>query len=196
MGELMYSINVTVDGCCDHRVGLISEELHRHHAENLARADGLIFGRTTYEMMEDAWRQPSEPTRPAEPTRQAQPETPPKVPPDDPFVAAIDPARKYLVSSTRETAEWNTETIHGDLAAAVRRLKDESETGLIVGGVTLPRGLAELGLIDVFEFVVHPIIAGHGPYVFAGLSEVVDLVPDGRSELASGQAILKFRPRV
>jgi dihydrofolate reductase len=182
MGELMYSINVTVDGCCDHRVGLISEELHQHHADNLARADGLIFGRTTYEMMEDAWRQPPESTTPAEEL--------------DPFVAAIDPARKYLVSSTRETAEWNTETIRGDLAAAVRRLKDESETGLIVGGVTLPRGLAELGLIDVFEFVVHPIIAGHGPYVFAGLSEVVDLVPDNRSELASGHAVLRFRPRI
>ncbi|WP_166968975.1 dihydrofolate reductase family protein [Brevibacterium atlanticum] len=181
MGELMYSINVTVDGCCDHRVGLISEELHRHHADNLARADGLIFGRTTYEMMEDAWRQPPESITPAEDL--------------DPFVAAIDPARKYLVSSTRETAQWNTEIIRGDLDSAVRRLKDESETGLIVGGVTLPRGLAELGLIDVVEFVVHPMIAGHGPYVFAGLTEVVDLVPDGRSELASGHAVLWFRPK-
>ncbi|WP_210604114.1 dihydrofolate reductase family protein [Brevibacterium oceani] len=187
MGELMYSINVTVDGCCDHRVGLISEELHRHHADNLARADGLIFGRTTYEMMEDAWRQPSGSVR------QAESATPPE---DlDPFVAAIDPARKYLVSSTRETAEWNTEIIRGDLAQTIRRLKDESETGLVVGGVTLPRRLAELGLIDVFEFVVHPMIAGHGPYVFAGLADVVDLVPDGRSELASGHAVLRFRPR-
>ncbi|MGC2976202.1 dihydrofolate reductase family protein [Brevibacterium sp. FAM 25378] len=180
MGELMYSINVTVDGCCDHRVGLISEELHRHHAHNLARADGLIFGRTTYEMMEDAWRRPDGDTTPPEDL--------------DPFVAAIDPARKYLVSSTRKTAEWNTEIIRGDLASAIRRLKEESETGLIVGGVTLPRGLAELGLIDVYEFVVHPIIAGHGPYVFAGLAEVVDLVPDGRGELPSGHAVLRFRP--
>lgn len=183
----MYSINVTVDGCCDHRVGVISEELHRHHAENLARADGLIFGRTTYEMMEYAWRQPTEPRQ----------QTESATPRDDldSFVAAIELARKYLVSSTRESAQWNTEIIRGDLASEISRLKDESETGLVVGGVTLPRGLAELGLIDVVEFVVHPIISGHGPYVFGGLAEVIDLVPDGRSELAPGHMVVRFRPK-
>lgn len=182
MGELKYSINITVDGCCDHRVGVISEELHRHYAENLARADGLIFGRTTYEMMESAWRQPEESTTPVEDL--------------DPFVAVIDPARKFVVSTTLESVDWNAELIRGDLGTEIRRLKEESDTGLSVGGVRLPLALAELGVIDEYEFVVHPCIAGHGPYVLAGLAEVVDLALVGRGELASGHAVLRYRPRV
>ncbi|WP_152346017.1 dihydrofolate reductase family protein [Brevibacterium sp. CFH 10365] len=180
MGELRYSINVTVDGCCDHRVGVISEEFHRHHAENLKRADGLIFGRVTYQMMEDAWRRPAGDTTPDADL--------------DPFVAAIDPARKYVVSSTLDRVDWNSELIAGDLDTAVRELKEQSVTGLAVGGVTLPLALAELGLIDEFEFVVHPCIAGHGPYLFAGLSKVVDLELVGRDELEAGHAILTYRP--
>ncbi|TGD12809.1 dihydrofolate reductase family protein [Brevibacterium sp. S111] len=179
MGELRYSINVTVDGCCDHRVGVISEEFHRHHAENLKRADGLVFGRVTYQMMEDAWRRP-----PGDTTPEAD---------LDPFVEAIDPARKYVVSSTLDSVDWNSELIRGDLDTAIRGLKERSVTGLAVGGVTLPLALAELGLIDEFEFVIHPCIAGHGPYLFAGLSEVVDLELVGRDELESGHAILTYR---
>ena len=123
MGELRYSINVTVDGCCDHRVGVISEEFHRHHANNLKRADGLIFGRVTYQMMEDAWRRPEGDTTPEADL--------------DPFVAAIDPARKFVVSSTLDSVDWNSELIRGDLETAVRKLKEQSVRGLATGGVTL-----------------------------------------------------------
>lgn len=182
MGELRYSINVTVDGCCDHRVGVISDDFHRHHANNLKRADGLIFGRITYQMMEDAWRRPEGDTTPEADL--------------DPFVAAIDPARKFVVSSTLERVDWNSELIRGDLATAVRELKEQSVTGLAVGGVTLPLALAELGLIDEFEFIIHPCIAGHGPYLFAGLSNVVDLELVDRSELEAGHAIQTYRPKV
>jgi dihydrofolate reductase len=59
MRLLRYSINVTLDGCCDHRVMITDEELHRHFAANLERADALLFGRVTYEMMEAVWRQPA-----------------------------------------------------------------------------------------------------------------------------------------
>jgi dihydrofolate reductase len=157
------------------------EELHRHAAENLERADALLFGRVTYEMMEVAWRAPS----PAG----ARPGW------MEPFARTIDLARKYVVSSTLKTVDWNAELVHGDLGQAVRQLKREPGRGLFVCGVTLPLALAELGLIDEYEFIVHPRLTGDGPKLFAGLSRYVDLKLVGRLELASGAIALQYEPR-
>jgi dihydrofolate reductase len=179
MRSLRYSINVTLDGCCDHRAVMADEELHRHHTANLARADALLFGRVTYQMMEDAWRPPASEEMPAW-TR--------------PFARTIDAAKKYVVSSTLDQVDWNAELVRGDLREAVMRLKDEPGDGLFVGGVTLPRALAGLGLIDEYEFVVHPRVAGHGPTLFAGLSEPLDLQLVSRQELHSGAVALKYEP--
>ncbi|MBB2990326.1 dihydrofolate reductase [Mycolicibacterium iranicum] len=178
MAPLRYSINITVDGCCDHRAVAGSEDLHRHHAANLARADALLFGRVTYQMMEAAFRpQPGADTGP------------------DPFAQTIDAARKYVVSRTLGQVDWNAELVRGDLAEAVRRLKSESARGLYVGGVQLPLALAELGLIDEYEFVVHPRLVGHGPTLFAGLSRYVDLTPVDRVELGSGVVAFRYEPK-
>src|SRR5687767_6859842 len=171
MRPLRYSINVTLDGCCDHRVGIADEELHRHAIENLVQADALLFGRVTYEMMEAAWRSPR---------TGAMPDW------TEPFARTIDAAKKYVVSSTLDRVDWNAELVRGDLGEAVRQLKREPGKGLFVGGVTLPLTLAELGLIDEYEFVVHPRIAGHGPTLFAGLSKHVDLKLVARRVFASG----------
>ena len=181
MRPLRYSINVTLDGCCDHREGIADQELHRHAVENIGRADALLFGRVTYQMMEAAWRLP----------------TPPGAWPDwmEPFARTIDAARKYVVSSTLDRVDWNAELLRGDLAAAVRRLKQEPGNGLFTGGVTLPLALAELGLIDEYEFVVHPRISGHGPTLLAGLSKYVDLKLVGRREFGSGAVALRYEPR-
>jgi dihydrofolate reductase len=182
---LRYAINVTLDGCCDHRVGIPDEDLHRHAAENIARADALLFGRVTYEMMEAAWRTPAQPG----------------VRPDwmqpwmEPFARTIDAARKFVVSSTLDRVDWNAELVRGDLGTAVRQLKPEPGKGLFTGGVTLPLALAELGLIDEYEFVVHPRIAGHGPTLFAGLSKLVDLRLVDRLEFGSGAVALRYEPR-
>jgi dihydrofolate reductase len=181
MQPLRYSINVTLDGCCDHRAIVPDEELHRHHAENLARADALLFGRVTYEMMEAAWRQPA--------PVGARPEW------MEPFAQTIDAAKKYVVSNTLDRADWNAELVRGDLGDAVRRLKRASGDGLLTGGVTLPLALAELGLIDEYEFVVQPRLAGHGPTLFAGLSKHVDLKLVGRQELGSGAVVMRYEPR-
>jgi dihydrofolate reductase len=132
MRPLRYSINVTLDGCCDHRVMSADEDLHRHATENLEQADALLFGRVTYEMME---------------------------------------------------------------GKAVRQLKREPGQGLFVGGVKLPLALAELGLIDEYEFVVQPKLAGHGPTLFAGLSKHVDLKLVGRLEFGSGAVAMRYEPR-
>ena len=180
MRPLRYSINVTLDGCCDHRAIPADEELHRHAAENLNRADALVFGRVTYEMMESAWRSSSAGARP-----------------DwmEPFAQTIDAAKKYVVSSTLEQVDWNAELVHGDLGEAVQQLKRESGEGLLVGGVKVPLALTELGLIDEYEFVVQPRLAGHGPTLFAGLSKHVDLKLVSRLEFDSGAVALGYEPR-
>jgi len=181
MRPLRYSINVTLDGCCDHRAMAADEELHRHAVENLNRADALLFGRVTYEMMEAAFRPPAR--------TGAGPDW------TEPFARTIDAAKKYVVSSTLTRVDWNAELVRGDLGKAVRRLKEESGKGLFLGGVKVPLALAELGLIDEYEFVVHPTLAGHGPTLFAGLSKCVDLMLVSRLEFGSGAVAMRYEPR-
>ena len=113
----------------------------------------------------------------------------------EPFARMIDRKKKYVVSSTLDRVDWNAELVRGDLGQAVRELKRQPGNGLFVGGVTLPRALAELGLIDEYEFVVHPRLAGHGPTLFAGLSKLVDLKLVGRLEFGSGAVAIRYEPR-
>jgi dihydrofolate reductase len=113
----------------------------------------------------------------------------------EPFARTIDAAKKYVVSSTLDRVEWNAELVRGDLGTAVHELKRESGKGLLVGGVTLPQALAELGLIDEYELIVHPVLAGHGPTLFAGLSKRIDLKLLSRLELASGAVAMRYEPR-
>jgi dihydrofolate reductase len=185
MRPLRYSINVTLDGCCDHRAMVPDEDLHRHATESLDRADALLFGRVTYEMMEAAFRLPSR-TGP-------MPEW--MEPWMEPFARTIDAAKKYVVSSTLDRVDWNAELVPGDLGKAVQQLKQASGNGLFVGGVKLPMALAELGLIDEYEFVVQPRLVGHGPTLFAGLSKHVDLKLVGRLEFGSGAVAMRYEPR-
>ena len=185
MRPLRYSINVTLDGCCDHREVIADEDLHRHAVENLNRADALLFGRVTYEMMEAGWRPSAEAVaRPAW---------------MEPFARVIDAAKKYIVSSTLRPddarLDWNAELLRGDLGEAVQQLKRESGKGLLTGGVKLPLALAELGLIDEYEFVVQPRVVGHGPTLFAGLSKRLDLRLVSQLEFASGAVAMCYEPR-
>jgi dihydrofolate reductase len=152
--------------------------LHRHAVENLNQADALLFGRVTYEMMESAWR----------PTG-ARPDW------TEPFAKTISAAKKYVVSSTLGQVDWNAELVRGDLGEAVQQLKREPGNGLFTGGVQLPLALAELGLIDEYEFVVHPRLVGHGPTLFAGLSKHVDLKLVSRLEFGSGAVAMRYEPR-
>ena len=154
--------------------------MHRHAVENLDQADALLFGRVTYEMMEAAWRPPAR--------TGARPDW------MEPFARTIDAAKKYVVSSTLERVDWNAELVRGDLGKAVQHLKQEPGRGLYVGGVTLPLALADLGLIDEYEFVVQPILAGHGPTLLAGLSERLELKLVGRQEFRSGAVALRYQP--
>ena len=185
MRPLRYSINVTLDGCCDHRAVTADKDLHRHAAEGIAQADALLFGRVTYEMMESAWRSVAETG-----------EMPDWMEPwMVPFAHTIHATKKYVVSSTLKRMDWNAELVRGDLGEAVRQLKRESGKGIATGGVTLPFALAEQGLIDEYEFIVHPKVAGHGPTLFAGLSKPLDLKFVSRQDLGSGAVAMRYEPR-
>ncbi|MBX3494359.1 MAG: dihydrofolate reductase family protein [Parvibaculum sp.] len=185
MQPLRYSINVTLDGCCDHEEGVPDEELHSHAAADIARADVLLFGRVIYEMMEEGWRPVAETgVRPDWMEEWAVP-----------FARTIHAAKKYVVSDTLRSVDWNAELVRGpDLEKTVRRLKAEPGRGILTGGVTLPLALAKLGLIDEYQFIVHPRIAGHGPYPFAGLPKTLDLKLTSRKQFASGAAVLNYEP--
>jgi dihydrofolate reductase len=149
--------------------------------ENIARADALLFGRVTYQMMEEAWRLATRTVVMPEWT--------------EPFARTIDAAKKYVVSSTLDRVDWNAELVRGDLGKAVQQLKEESGKGLFVGGVQLPLALAEVGLIDEYEFVIQPRLAGHGPTLFAGLSKRIDLRLVSRLEFGSGAVAMRYEPR-
>jgi dihydrofolate reductase len=113
----------------------------------------------------------------------------------EPFARTIDAAKKYVVSSTLDRVDWNAELVRGDLGKAVQQLKEESGKGLFVGGVQLPLALAEVGLIDEYEFVIQPRLAGHGPTLFAGLSKRIDLKLVSRLEFGSGAVAMRYEPR-
>jgi dihydrofolate reductase len=159
--------------------------LHRHAVENIEQADALLFGRVTYDMMEAAWR-PVARTG-ARPDWMADWM--------EPFARTIDAAKKYVVSSTLDRVDWNAELVRGDVGQAVQQLKRVSGKGLFMGGVKLPQALAELGLIDEYEFVVQPRLAGHGPTLFAGLTKYVDLKLVSRLEFNSGAVAMRYEPR-
>ncbi|MDP9822346.1 dihydrofolate reductase family protein [Nocardioides massiliensis] len=180
MRPLCYSINLTIDGCYDHTVGVPDEELHQHAAATIARADALILGRVTYAMMESAWRYPDPPALTAAWT--------------EPFARAIDAAKKYVVSHTLTDVDGNAELLRGDLREEVQRLKDEPGEGLYVGGAQLPLALAQLGLIDEYEFIIQPRIVGRGPTLFAGLPHHLDLQLLGRTDFRCGAVALRYRP--
>jgi dihydrofolate reductase len=176
---LRYYINVTLDGCVDHQAGTPNERTHRHAAEFIGRADAVLYGRVTYQMMEAGWRGPA-PDRPAW---------------MEPFAQTMNAAKKYVVSRTLGDLDWNAEVVRGNLVDAVRRLKEEPGEGIATGGVMLPLALAELGLIDEYVFVVHPSIAGHGPWLFDGLSDTVRLTAVGSDELGDGIVATRYVPQ-
>ena len=184
MRPLRYGINVTLDGCCHHEAGLPpDEESMGFWTAEIERADALLYGRVTYAMMESAWRRPASGTWPDWMGED-----------DVPFAEAIDAAPKLVVSSTLGEVDWNAALLEGDLEASVQRLKEQPGEGLSVGGVTLPAALADLGLIDEYTFLVHPVLAGHGPRLLDGVHDRLRLELVERRDLRSGVTVLRYHP--
>ena len=180
MGLLTFALNVTLDGCCDHREGIADDELHDYFTGLMDAAGAMLWGRVTYELMESAWPAVARDEKAPLATRE--------------WARKLEAKPKYVVSASRRDFPWNnTFRVEGDLHEAVRQLKEKTPQGVLVGSLTLSSALERLGLIDEYRLVVHPVIAGHGPTLFQGLkpSRRLELVSTNR--LKSGQVAMHYR---
>ncbi len=156
MGLLAFSINVTLDGCVDHTEGIADDETHAFFTGLMDDAAAMLWGRVTYEMMESYW--------PA--VARGAKEAPPAI---RDWAVKLEAKPKYVVSSTRGNFPWtNSHHISGDLRAGVVALKDSILGRVLLGSGKLATELDRLELIDEYNFVVHPRIAGHGPTLYQG----------------------------
>jgi dihydrofolate reductase len=182
MGLLTFALNVTLDGCCDHREAIADDALLRYYTRLMDGAGGMLFGRTTYEMMESAWPAVARDPK-ARPAFRA-------------WARKLEAKPKYVVSTTRREFPWsNTFHVDGDLREAIPALKRRTPSGLLVGSPTLSAALEQLGLIDEYRLAVHPIVAGHGPTLFSGLSPSSRLRLLEARRLKSGVMALRYRRR-
>lgn len=182
MGLLTFGINVTLDGCCDHRAGVPDDELLRYWTRLMDSVGAMLFGRTTYEMMEAAWPEVARDPEAAPAHRR--------------WAKKLDAKPKYVVSRTRREFPWNdSHLVEGDLARAVKALKKATPRGLMVGSPMLSAELLRLGLVDEYRLVVHPVVAGHGPYLFAGVAPSLRLELVATKRLRSGIMALHYRRR-
>ena len=180
MGLLIFALNVTLDGCIDHREGIADDELHDYFTELMDAARAKLFERTTYELREDAW--------PAVARDEAAPRA------SREWARKLEAKPKYVVSTSRRDFAWNnTFHIEGDLHEAVRLLKEKTPGGVLVGSPKLSAALEQMRLIDEYRVAVHPVFAGHGPTLFQGLepSRQLDLVSTHR--LKSGVMAMHYR---
>jgi dihydrofolate reductase len=156
MGRLTFSLNLTLDGCVDHQEGIADDETHAFFIRLMDECGAMLWGRVTYEMMEDYW--------PA--VARGEAEAPPAM---REWAVKLEVKPKYVVSSTRRDYPWtNSHHLAGDLPTGVQRLKDSTPAGVLLGSGTLATELDRLDLIDEYTFLVHPRIAGHGPTLYRG----------------------------
>jgi dihydrofolate reductase len=182
MGLLTFGINVTLDGCCDHAAGIADDELHDYFTGLMDGVDAMLWGRTTYEMMEAHW--------PAVARDEAAPRALRE------WAVKLDAKPKYVASTTRRDFPWqNTVHLQGDLREAVQQIKNQTPDGVLLGSLTLGAELQRLDLIDEYRLVVHPILAGHGPRLFDGLKEPRRLELISRKTFKAGHTALHLRRR-
>jgi dihydrofolate reductase len=180
MSLLTFALNVTLDGCIDHREGIADDELHDYFTELMDAAGAMLFGRITYELMEDAWPAVARDDKAPRASRE--------------WASKLEAKPKYVVSASRRDFPWNnTFRVEGDLREAVTQLKEKAPRGVLVGSHRLSAELERLGLIDEYRLVVHPVVAGHGPTLFQGLagSRHLELVSTHR--LKSGAMAMHYR---
>ena len=155
MGLLTFSLNITLDGCVDHREGIADDETHAFFTRLMDESGAMLWGRVTYEMMESHW--------PA--VARGEAEAPPAM---REWAVKLEAKPKHVVSSTRRDFPWsNSHHVAGDLRTGVQILKDANPNGVLLGSGKLATALDALDLIDEYQLLVHPRIAGHGPTLYA-----------------------------
>jgi dihydrofolate reductase len=156
MRNVIFAINVTLDGCCDHTKQLADDETHEYFTQLLQEVDLLVFGRKTYQLMVPYWPD----------IAKSQSET--KA--ENEFARTFDSINKVVFSQSLDSAEGNTKIVRTKPQDEIVRLKQEQGKNILIGGVTVPSQLIELGLVDEYRFVVQPIIAGEGRRLLEGIS--------------------------
>ena len=178
MGLLTFGINVTLDGRVDHRGVAPDDEVFRYWTRLMDAAGGMLWGRTVYELMESHWPAVA---RDPKATRL-----------DREWARKLEAKDKFVLSTTRRDFAWaNTHRVEGELTTAIKALKKRTPRGLLLGSPNLAKTLHGLGLIDEYLFVVHPVVAGRGPALFADWRESrLDLVETKRFK--SGVTALRY----
>lgn len=181
MGLLTFALNLTLDGCVDHREGIADDETHAHFTQLMGEAGAMLWGRVTYEMTEAAWP----------PIAAGEIDAPPAI---RAWAVLLEAKPKYVVSSTRAHFPWaHSHHLKGELGAAVQRLKDMTPNGVLLGSGALATALDRLDLIDAYHFLVHPRISGHGPTLHqAGLPQTRRLELRAATPLRNGAVILRY----
>ncbi len=180
MGLLTFGLNVTLDGCIDHTQGIPDEELHDYWTQLMDQNGAMLFGRNTYELMEAAWPSVARDEKAPRALRE--------------WADKLEEKAKIVVSSTRSNFPWkNTTRLEGDLREAITALKEKTVQGVLVGSPKLALALEEFGLIDEYRVIIHPVISGHGPTLFRGLSERRVLELRSTMTFKSGAQALHFR---
>lgn len=179
-GLLTFALNVTLDGCCDHRAGIPDDEMLRHWTRLMDSTGAMLFGRTTYEMMEEAWPQVARDPKADAASRS--------------WAKKLNAKPKYVVSKKRREYPWeNSHHLKGDLTRAIRKLKQATPRGVMVGSPKLSLALQRLDLIDEYILFVHPVLAGHGPYLLSGLKPSRSLKLVSTKRLKSGIVVMRYR---
>lgn len=182
MGLLTFGINVTLDGCVDHQEGIADDETHAYFTRLMDEGGAMLWGRTTYEMMESYW--------PA--VARGDEHAPAAI---REWALKLEAKPKYVVSSTRSDFPWtNSHHVVGDLRAAVQELKDATPGGVLVGSGKLATELDKLDLIDEYRFLVHPMIVGRGPTLYqGGLPSTRRLELISAEPLSNGAVAMHYR---
>jgi dihydrofolate reductase len=181
-GLLTFALNVTLDGCCDHREMVADDEMLDHFTQLIGAAGAMLYGRTTYELMEDAWPAVARDEKAPRAMRE--------------WARRLEDMPKYVVSTSRRDFPWNNSFhVEGDLREAVTRLKESTPQGVLVGSPTLSAALERFGLLDEYHLVVHPVLAGHGPNLFQGLDSSRHLELVSTTRLTSGVMAMHYRRR-
>ena len=179
MRKLISSINVTLDGFCNHTAVIADEALHENANELFKNADTLLFGRVTYELMEQGW-----PPVVKNPTG---------IKAVDTFARLIDNIRKIVFSRTLKQVDWkNTTLATGSLGDEVVMLKEQPGKDILVGSPSLIQSLTNLNLIDEYQLCVQPIILGNGLPLFKNIDHRHDLQLVNSKTLDSGVVVLNY----
>jgi dihydrofolate reductase len=182
MGLLTFSLNITLDGCTDHREGIVDDETHRFYTRLMNESGAMLWGRVTYEMMESYWLGVARGDTPAPPATRE-------------WADRLEVKPKYVVSSTRTDFPWtNSHRLEGDLRASVQALKDATSNGVLLGSGTLATALDRLDLIDEYRFMLHPRVVGRGPTLYqSGLPSTRRLELLSSTPLTCGAIALHYR---